>query len=447
MSKARLIKRMYCEVNSLDPLLLPATAFQAVIDSIKPFINIYFSARLITLLTQKADVKTIVSNIVLVLGLNVIIFFLASFLNNYNETHRMMLLDLENKKVEEKLYNADYALLNDSEFKELLHRHEEAGKSRWARLPYYMWTTLQFTRGVLTTIISFIIIIPLLKVGFVKTGDTFFERPLFIITIVASIAIMAVVILIVASNINKSYLEANEKYAELDRIFYFFIDILGDYKTGKEIRLYIENAGSFPKPLSAKEEKKALEQMASGDTEAKNRLIEHNLRLVAHIIKKYYSNYSDQEDLISIGTIGLIKGINSFDYTKGTRLATYASRCIENEILMHFRSQKKSAQDISMSEPIDTDSEGNPLTLSDIVYTDDTIADDLDKKIKIEKLREYIDEMDDSRDREIILKRYGLFMSKPMTQREIAEEMGISRSYVSRIEKRALKKLREKFTE
>ena len=211
--------------------------------------------------------------------------------------------------------------------------------------------------------------------------------------------------------------------------------------------LHIENAGSFPKPLSAKEEKKALEQMASGDTEAKNRLIEHNLRLVAHIIKKYYSNYSDQEALISIGTIGLIKGINSFDYTKGTRLATYASRCIENEILMHFRSQKKSAQDISMSEPIDTDSEGNPLTLSDIVYTDDTIADDLDKKIKIEKLREYIDEMDDSRDREIILKRYGLFMSKPMTQREIAEEMGISRSYVSRIEKRALKKLREKFTE
>ena len=211
--------------------------------------------------------------------------------------------------------------------------------------------------------------------------------------------------------------------------------------------LHIENAGSFPKPLSAKEEKKALEQMASGDAEAKNRLIEHNLRLVAHIIKKYYASYSDQEDLISIGTIGLIKGINSFDYTKGTRLATYASRCIENEILMHFRSQKKSAQDISMSEPIDTDSEGNPLTLSDIVYTDDTIADDLDKKIKIEKLREYIDEMDDSRDREIILKRYGLFMSKPMTQREIAEEMGISRSYVSRIEKRALKKLREKFTE
>ena len=211
--------------------------------------------------------------------------------------------------------------------------------------------------------------------------------------------------------------------------------------------LHLSQPGSFAPPLSAAQEREALAKMHAGDKSARSELIEHNLRLVAHIIKKYYSNYSDQEDLISIGTIGLIKGINSFDYTKGTRLATYASRCIENEILMHFRSQKKSAQDISMSEPIDTDSEGNPLTLSDIVYTDDTIADDLDKKIKIEKLREYINEMEDSRDREIILKRYGLFMSKPMTQREIAEEMGISRSYVSRIEKRALKKLREKFTE
>ena len=240
MSKAKLIKRMYREVHSLDRRLLPTTAVQAVIDSIKPFINIYFSARLITLLTQKADTSVIITNIALVLGINVVIFFLASFLNNYNENHRMMLLDLENKKVEEKLYNADYALLNDSKFKELLHRHEEAGKSRWARLPYFMWTTLQFTRGVLTTIISFIIIIPLLKVGFVRTGNAFFERPLFIVTIVAAIAVMAGVILIVASKINKSYLEANEKYAELDRIFYSFIDILGDYKTGKEIRLYKE---------------------------------------------------------------------------------------------------------------------------------------------------------------------------------------------------------------
>ena len=240
MSNARLIAKMYKEVHSLDRSILPASLVQAVVDSIKPFINIWFSARLIMLLTEKADAKTLIITIAAALSINVILFFLNSFLDHYNNIRRMTLLDLENKKVEEKLYKADYALLNDNEFRELLHRHEEAGKSRWARFPYFMWTTLQFTRGVLTTIISFIIIIPLLKSGFVRTGDTFFERPLFIVTIVATIAVMAVVILIVASKINKSYLEANEKYAELDRIFYSFIDILGDYKTGKEIRLYKE---------------------------------------------------------------------------------------------------------------------------------------------------------------------------------------------------------------
>ncbi len=240
MSNAKLIAKMYKEIHSLDRSILPASLVQAVVDSIKPFINIWFSARLIMLLTEKADVKTLIITIAAALSINVILFFLNSFLDHYNNIRRMTLLDLENKKVEEKLYNADYALLNDSEFKELLHRHEEAGKSRWARLPYFMWTTLQFARGVLTTIISFIIIIPLLKIGFVRTGNTFFERPLFIVTIVAAIAVMAAVILIVASKINKSYLEANEKYAELDRIFYSFIDILGDYKTGKEIRLYKE---------------------------------------------------------------------------------------------------------------------------------------------------------------------------------------------------------------
>ena len=231
---------MYGEVHSLDKRLLPTTFIQAIIDSIRPFVNIYFSAKLISLLTSKADSIQLITCIALAVGINLIVFFLTSFLNNYNETHRMTLLDLENKRVEEKLYNADYALLNNSYFKDLVHKHEEAGKSRWARFPYFMWTTLQFTRGVLTTIISFIIIIPLLKSGFVRTGDTFFERPLFIITIVAAIVIMGGVILVVASKINKSYLEANEKYAELDRIFYSFIDILGNYKTGKEIRLYKE---------------------------------------------------------------------------------------------------------------------------------------------------------------------------------------------------------------
>lgn len=240
MNNKKLIKRLYKEVYSFDRYVLFTFVIQAIVDSIKPFIGIYCSARLIMLLLQQVESKELIINIVLMLAVNVVIFFLASYLNTYNLVHRKALLDHENKKIEEKLFKSDYSLLNDNDFKTLLHRYEEASKSRCSRLPYFMWTTLQFTRGVLTTIISFIIIVPLLKVGFVRTGDSFFERPLFIITIVAAIAVMAVIILIVASKINKSYLEANEKYAELDRIFYSFIDILGDYKTGKEIRLYKE---------------------------------------------------------------------------------------------------------------------------------------------------------------------------------------------------------------
>ena len=209
--------------------------------------------------------------------------------------------------------------------------------------------------------------------------------------------------------------------------------------------LHIEGAGSFPKPLSAKEEREALARFQAGDLTARDTLIEHNLRLVAHIIKKYYASYSDQDDLISIGTIGLIKGVNTFNGERGTRLATYAARCIENEILMYFRNQKKSAQDISMNEPIDTDAEGNPLTLSEIIYTDDTNTEDLDKKIKIEKLKQYIDELPDTRGREILIKRYGLDGGIPQTQRQIASRLGISRSYVSRIEKKTLEELRRKF--
>ncbi len=209
--------------------------------------------------------------------------------------------------------------------------------------------------------------------------------------------------------------------------------------------LHLENSGSFPKPLSAKKEREALEKMKQGDTAARDLLIEHNLRLVVHIIKKYYANYSDQDDLISIGTIGLIKAVNSFDADKGTRLATYAARCVENEILMYFRGQKKSSQDISMSEPIDMDSEGNPLTLSDIIYTDDNIADDIDKRMKLQKLQKLITEMKDPREKEIIIKRYGLDGRLPLTQREVADRLGISRSYVSRIEKKALHDLRKAF--
>jgi len=180
------------------------------------------------------------------------------------------------------------------------------------------------------------------------------------------------------------------------------------------------------------------------DLAARGKLIEHNLRLVAHIVKKYYNNVLEQEDLISVGSIGLIKAVETFDCTKGIRLATYASRCIENEILMYFRAGKKSAQDVSFSEPIDTDKDGNPLTLIDVIAGNDTIADDLDLKINSEKLNNYIREVLECRERQIIAWRYGL-VGDGMTQREVAEKLNISRSYVSRIEKKALEKLRARF--
>lgn len=209
--------------------------------------------------------------------------------------------------------------------------------------------------------------------------------------------------------------------------------------------LHLGSANSFPKPLTAKQETEYLQKMEQGDNLAREKLIEHNLRLVAHIIKKYYSNDNDQDDLISIGTIGLIKGINNFRADKGTRLATYCARCIENEVLMYFRSQKKTALDTYMNDPIDIDSEGNPLTLNDIIAVNDTIADDLDLKIKSEKLRRFVREIADSREKQIIVMRYGLGDTEPLTQREVASKLKISRSYVSRIEKKALTSLRKRF--
>ena len=206
--------------------------------------------------------------------------------------------------------------------------------------------------------------------------------------------------------------------------------------------LHITDTDSFPKPLHKKEELRLLEEMAQGSDSARKKLIEHNLRLVAHIVKKYYANYSEQDDLISIGTIGLIKGINSFKHEKGTKLATYCARCIENEILMYFRNNKKLSQEISFSDPIDTDSEGNPLTLMDIIAIDDTIVDDIDTKNKLIKLVEIINNITDERDKTILIKRYGLDGNKPLTQKELAKEFNISRSYVSRIEKRMLEEIR-----
>lgn len=210
--------------------------------------------------------------------------------------------------------------------------------------------------------------------------------------------------------------------------------------------LHLKNITSFPKPLSSEKEKELLIKMKKHkDEKARTKLIEHNLRLVSHIIKKYYSDYDEQEDLISIGTIGLIKAIDSFDIDKGIRLATYAARCIENEILMYFRSKKKDSATISVNEPIDTDSEGNPLTLIDIICCEDTISDDLDLKRKTKALYNFIEKIENSRDKEIIIRRYGLYCTREQTQREIAKDMGISRSYVSRIEKRVLEELREMF--
>lgn len=209
--------------------------------------------------------------------------------------------------------------------------------------------------------------------------------------------------------------------------------------------LHVTDADSFPKPLTKKEEAEAIEKAAQGDEQARKLLIERNLRLVAHIIKKYYSNYSEQDDLISIGTIGLIKGVNSFKPEKGVKLATYCARCIENEILMHFRCNKKISQEMSFSDPIDTDSEGNPLTLMDIIAVDDTVIDDIDTKTKLMKLVKIVADMPESRDKDILIKRYGLNGKTPMTQREVAKELGISRSYVSRIEKRILDDMKKMF--
>ncbi len=209
--------------------------------------------------------------------------------------------------------------------------------------------------------------------------------------------------------------------------------------------LHVCGNGSFPKPLSAKQEKEYLEKASKGDLEARNILVEHNLRLVAHIIKKYYSNISDQDDLVSIGTIGLIKAINTFDINKKIKLSSYASRCIENEILMHFRNLKKSQQDVSLNETIDTDKDGNPLTLIDVLSVDDNIFDALNTKLNRNKLAEYIDSELDAREKQVIILRYGLSNSAPMTQREVANILNVSRSYISRIETKALNTLRKKY--
>ncbi len=209
--------------------------------------------------------------------------------------------------------------------------------------------------------------------------------------------------------------------------------------------LGLSDTQSFPPPLKAEEEQELFIKANKGDMNARAKLIEHNMRLVSHIIRKYYSSYGYPDDLLSIGSLGLIKAVDSFQCEKGTRFATYGARCIQNEILMFFRSQKKANMEVSLNDTIDVDRDGNPLTYLDIISTPETIAEDIDMSIHIEKLRELVDSVLDEREREIIVLRYGLLGYQPKTQREVAHHLGISRSYVSRIEKRALLLLKDSF--
>lgn len=201
------------------------------------------------------------------------------------------------------------------------------------------------------------------------------------------------------------------------------------------------NPGSFPKPLSAKEEQMYLERSLAGDLEARNILVEHNLRLVAHVIKKYYTQSAEQEDLISIGTIGLIKAVDTFRPERKIRLATYASRCVENEVLMYFRSRKKLQGEMSLSDTIDGDDTGSALCLMDVVGSDDTMLSDMADREEQQRIRYLVDTCLTDREAEVIRRRYGLTGELPQTQRQVAAAFSISRSYVSRIEKRALSKL------
>ena len=213
---------------------------------------------------------------------------------------------------------------------------------------------------------------------------------------------------------------------------------------GAFLTLRLSNqSGSFPRPLNSAEEREYVTRWCKGDITARNVLIEHNLRLVAHIIKKYYTNENDQDDLISIGTIGLIKGISTYRPDKGVRLATYASRCIENEVLMHFRAQKKCAGDLSLSESIDSDGDGNAISLMDVLADEEDMTERIGTEELCERLRGLVSKALDERERRIITLRYGLSGETPLTQKETAKLCGISRSYVSRIEKKALEKLKE----
>ncbi len=207
--------------------------------------------------------------------------------------------------------------------------------------------------------------------------------------------------------------------------------------------LGINTPQKFPPPLSAEEERAAFLKAAQGDEDARQKLILHNLRLVSHIVRKYYSTAQNPEDLVSIGTIGLVKAVDTFHVENGAKFATYAAKCVQNEILMHFRAQKKHADEVSLNETIDIDRDGNPLTYIDVICSDEDIAEEIDRKIMTSKMMKSLRSVLSQREQQILIMRYGLSGQPPMAQREVAAVLGISRSYVSRIEKSALEKLRE----
>ncbi len=210
--------------------------------------------------------------------------------------------------------------------------------------------------------------------------------------------------------------------------------------------LGIETPQNFPAPLPSDKEKEYFKLIqAKGDEDARQKLILHNLRLVSHIVRKYYASSPSQEDLVSVGTVGLVKAVDTFSPSNGARFATYASKCIQNEILMYFRSQKKLSAEVSLNETIDIDRDGNPLTYIDVISCDDNMAADVERKIRTQKAMRYVKTVLNPRERQIIIMRFGLGRSAPLTQRETAERLGISRSYVSRIEKCALQKLHDAF--
>lgn len=212
---------------------------------------------------------------------------------------------------------------------------------------------------------------------------------------------------------------------------------------GPLFTLRLGMGNSFPKPLGAEEELTYVQRAAQGDSHARDKLIEHNLRLVAHIVKKYYSQTGDTDDLISIGTIGLIKAVNTYQPEKQIRLATYAARCIENEVLMHLRKTRRQAGEVSLNDALEQDEENGGLSLLDVLKVEDTMLEELDAKESCIRVRRGVEACLEQREKQVIIRRYGLDGRRPVTQREIAAELGISRSYVSRIEKKALKKLQE----